>query len=417
MRRFAEERPAKSFGQQAADQLPWFHIVVLLTQLSDTKEREWYAAKSIEYGWSRSILGAQIETNACKREGKAVTNFTSSLPAVHSDFAQQALKDPYLFDFLGLSLERIAYAPSVIDPVFLNTPQFVCEPLCAELGIKLTLKIETINPIRSFKGRGAELFMSVLCNKKPHSHVVCASAGNFGQAMAYSARKRKLKITVFAAEIANPLKIERMKSLGANVILHGKDFETAKLEAKRFAEEADATMVEDSKDVETAEGAGTIGLELLQLSEKLDVLLIPLGNGAMVNGIARIFKHHSPQTRIIAIQATGAPAMVESWLANKIIRYDKINTIADGIGVRIPIPEALEDMNSLIDDALLVSEEEIIHGMKLLHKHAGLVTEPSSAVGIAAIRQHSSKFDHNLHIGTIICGGNLTAEQMRTWLY
>ena len=105
MRRFAEECPTKSFGQQAADQLPWFHIVVLLTQLSDTTEREWYAAKSIEYGWSRNILGTQIETNACKREGKAVTNFTSSLPAFHSDFAQQALKDPYLFDFLGMSHE------------------------------------------------------------------------------------------------------------------------------------------------------------------------------------------------------------------------------------------------------------------------------------------------------------------------
>lgn len=105
MRRFAEECPGRSFGQQPADQLPWFHIVVLLTRLSGAEEREWYAAKAIEYGWSRNVLGMQIETHACQREGKAVTNFTTRLPAVQSDFAQQALKDPYLFDFLGLSRE------------------------------------------------------------------------------------------------------------------------------------------------------------------------------------------------------------------------------------------------------------------------------------------------------------------------
>ncbi|HSS78999.1 MAG TPA: PDDEXK nuclease domain-containing protein [Thermoanaerobaculia bacterium] len=105
MRRFAEDCPERAFGQQLADQLPWFHVVVLLTQLSDPDEREWYAAKAIEYGWSRNVLGLQIEVRARQREGKAVTNFPARLPAVQSDFAQQALKDPYLFDFLALSRE------------------------------------------------------------------------------------------------------------------------------------------------------------------------------------------------------------------------------------------------------------------------------------------------------------------------
>jgi len=105
MRRFAEACPTKAIGQQPADQLPWFHIVVLLTRLSDTADREWYAAKAIEHGWSRNILSLQIDTQAHQRIGKAVTNFTARLPDVQSDFAQQALKDPYLFDFLGLSSE------------------------------------------------------------------------------------------------------------------------------------------------------------------------------------------------------------------------------------------------------------------------------------------------------------------------
>jgi predicted nuclease of restriction endonuclease-like (RecB) superfamily len=105
MRRFAEECPERAFGQQPADQLPWFHVVVLLTQLSGADDREWYAAKAIEHGWSRNVLGTQIDTQARQREGKAVTNFPERLPALQSNFAQQALKDPYLFDFLALSRE------------------------------------------------------------------------------------------------------------------------------------------------------------------------------------------------------------------------------------------------------------------------------------------------------------------------
>ncbi len=315
-----------------------------------------------------------------------------------------------------LSLDRIDIATQLIDPVFLNSPQFICEPLSERLGMQITLKVETINPIRSFKGRGSELFMSVLENTKPVPEVVCASAGNFGQAMAYAARKRGIRITVFAAKTANPLKIERMKSLGANVILHGEDFDTAKLEAKRYAQSKGAKIVEDSKDPETAEGAGTIGLELLQLPYKLDTLLIPLGNGAMVNGIARVFKARSPETRIIAVQAVGAPAMVESWRSGKLVTHERMNTISDGIAVRIPIPEALEDMRMLIDEALLVSDETTIECMQLLHRHAGLVVEPSSAVGLAAVHEHRNMFAENSHVGTIICGGNLTPEQMGLWL-
>jgi predicted nuclease of restriction endonuclease-like (RecB) superfamily len=103
MRRFAEECRDLTFGQQPADQLPWFHIVTLLTRLSDAKEREWYASMAIEHGWSRNILEIQIDARAHCREGKAITNFSTRLPSSNSDMALQALKDPYIFDFLGLS--------------------------------------------------------------------------------------------------------------------------------------------------------------------------------------------------------------------------------------------------------------------------------------------------------------------------
>jgi threonine dehydratase len=311
-----------------------------------------------------------------------------------------------------LSLERIEQAARVIDPVFLNTPQFVCEALVEKLRTRLALKIETLNPIRSFKGRGADYLVSQV---KAQTHLMCASAGNFGQAMAYACRKRELRLTVYVSGNANPLKVERMRALGARVIGGGADFDEAKLTARQAAREAGGRFVEDSLDVETVEGAGTMGLEWSAFPEPLDALLIALGNGAMFNGVARVMKARCPRTRMIAVQAAGAPAMIESWRAARTITHDTIHTIADGIGVRIPIPEALADMRGLADDAILVREDSIIEGMRLLHRHVGLVAEPSASVGLAALLEHPRVFQDQL-VGTIVCGGNLTEAQMREWL-
>lgn len=311
-----------------------------------------------------------------------------------------------------ISLERIEHATSVISSEFLNTPQFECEPLSAELGARVVVKVETINPIRSFKGRGAELYMSKI---PAGAEVVCANAGNFGQAMAYAARRHGVRVSVYAATNANPLKLDRMKSLGANVRLVGNDFDAARSEAKRVAAERGARLVVDSLDIETVEGAGTIGLELSRLPERLDILLVALGNGAMFNGIAHVMKARSPGTRMVAVGSEGASAMVDSWRAGQLIEHARVSTIADGIATRTPIPEALQDMQGLVDEALLVSDDAIIRGMKLLHRHTGLVAEPSAAVGVAAMLQMPQAFKGAL-VGIVVCGGNLTEAQMQAWL-
>lgn len=310
-----------------------------------------------------------------------------------------------------ISLERIRAAAKIIDPVFLNTPQYNCEPLSERLGVDLFLKIETFNPIRSFKGRGADFLLSQLTNE---SHLMCASAGNFGQAMAFACRKRKIKLVVYAATNANPYKVERMRALGADVILFGSDFDSAKEEAKLQAKKSGIRMIEDALAIETVEGAGTIGIELLNIG-RLDAVLIPLGNGALFNGIARVFKDLQPETKTIAVQAAGAPAMIDSWKSGKMVVHKNVSTIADGIGVRIPIAEALHDMKNLADEGILVTEDSILQAMKLLHIHTGLIPEPSAAVGIAAVLENKNKFAGK-KLGTIICGGNLTERQIREWL-
>lgn len=311
-----------------------------------------------------------------------------------------------------ITLDRIEVAAAAIDPVFLSTPQWVCEPLSDLLGVRVVLKAETLNPIRSFKGRGADWLVQSL---PPGASLMCASAGNFGQAMAYACRARGVPLTVYAAEAANPLKVERMRALGATVVLAGEDFDAAKALARAEAAQRGIRFVEDSRDPEPTEGAGTMGLEWSAFPERLDALFIPLGNGAMLAGIATAIRARLPQTRVVAVAASGAPAMVESLQSGQLVTHERIATIADGIGVRIPVPEALVDLAGLVDEFALVPDELTLRAMRLLHEHAGLVAEPSGAVGLAGIMQAAGQFAGQT-VGTIVCGGNLTPGQMRDWL-
>jgi threonine dehydratase len=126
-------------------------------------------------------------------------------------------------------------------------------------------------------------------------------------------------------------------------------------------------------------------------------------------------KHARPQTRVVAIQSAGAPAMLESWRQKRVVTFDTISTIADGIGVRIPIPECVEDMEGTIDEGIVVQDASLIEAMRLAHEHLGIVLEPSGAAGLAAVLENRERFSNRI-VAVVLCGGNLTPEQMKMWL-
>jgi threonine dehydratase len=198
------------------------------------------------------------------------------------------------------------------------------------------------------------------------------------------------------------------------VVLYGEDFDAAKSAAREVAKEKNVRFVEDSLDIETVVGAGTIGIELVRGGEPIDTVLVPLGNGALVNGIATAFAALSPGTTVIAVQSANAPAMVESWQSGKIVVHEKIETIADGIGVRIPVPQAVDEMKRLVHQAMLVKEETIVRAMQLVRLHAGILIEPSAAVGLAAMLEKDELFSGKT-VALILTGSNLTEQQMQQW--
>ena len=318
------------------------------------------------------------------------------------------------FDGVRLQLDRVRAVVGEIDPAFLDTPALPCAPLGRALGCSVTLKVETLNPVRSFKGRGTETVAAV-ARQKGASRVVCASAGNLGQALAYSGRRRGLAVTVVAARAANPLKLRQIAAFGADVRLDGADIEDARLLAREIAETDQAYLVEDSLELGTCEGAATIGLELVRDDPELDVVVVAVGGGALASGVGYAVRSLADRVEVIGVQPAGAPAMALSWRQRTVVETDHIDTIADGVAGRCPIPEVLDDLLLVLGDVILVREDSIKTGMRMLYEHAGLVAEPSAALGVAAVLEDPERFAGR-RVTTILCGSNVDPADFARWV-
>ncbi len=277
----------------------------------------------------------------------------------------------------------------------------------------VSIKLETANPVRNFKARGTEVVASLLAENGSPA-MVCASGGNLGQALAWSGRGRGLDVTVVASRFAPEVKLDRMRALGARLELVDGDHEMARARAAAIARHDGIRLLEDSLDIETCEGAATIGLELVDAASSFDAVLIALGGGALATGVGHVMRAFAPDVEVICIQPAGAPAMTHSWRQRRVVATDSTDTIADAVAGRCPIPAVLNDLLLVADDAVLVQEASIIAGMGVLLEDAGLVVEPSAALGIAAILENRDRFAGR-HVVTIVCGSNVDMDAYRRW--
>jgi len=298
-----------------------------------------------------------------------------------------------------------------IPAAFRGMPQFVSEPLAARHGAPVVVMAETANPIGCFKGRGTWLAVSELVaggTVGEREGLVVASAGNFGQGVAYAARAHGIPLTVYAATNANPAKVAAMRRLGAEVRLVGEDFDAAREAAATHDRGGAAHLLVDGEDPWIAIGAGTMAAELTDAIEsgdlpKLAALYVPVGNGALIGGIGAWFADRMPGMRLIGVQAEGAPAMTLSWRERRAIETPTADTVADGIAARVPVPEALELMLRHVDDMVLVSEAEILDAQRELALALPFTIETAAAAGWAAASRHGRAEP----IGFVLTGGNV----------
>lgn len=310
-----------------------------------------------------------------------------------------------------ISATAIAEARGRISPEFLDSRQFENKRLSAAVGTRLLCKLEIENSVGSFKGRGTDSFVNTLGTTRS---LMTASAGNFGLALTCSARRRGIATTVYAAETASVAKLDRIRSIGAEVKILGRDFDEAKSYGRDAASQMNVMFVEDGREPAIAAGAGTMAMEITLWPQTIDSILVPLGNGALLSGIGHWFRSRSPRTRIIGVCAEGAPSMALSWHSREIKSTSNVSTIADGIAVRIPVPEALEDLQGVVDDVVLVSDEAIKRALRLVYENLKIVCEPAGVVGIAALMSYSS-LARGL-VCTPITGGNATLDQLLDWI-
>jgi threonine dehydratase len=259
--------------------------------------------------------------------------------------------------------------------------------LSKRAGVDVHLKIESELPTGSFKVRGAYYALWKHVQERGVSEVVAASTGNHGAAVAWAARELGVPAHVFVPEGANAVKVERIKSLGAHLVEEGADIEGARRAAESYASRTEALLLDDATDPNVPVGPATIGLELLEQLPDCGAVFVPVGDSALIRGVAAAMKAARPDVRIVGVQASGAPAYHRSWHSGRVITTETADTIADGLATTRPTEANVAAIRDLVDEMVLVSEQEMLDAMRLLLTSDNVVAEPAAAASVAALLQ------------------------------
>ena len=309
-------------------------------------------------------------------------------------------------------LEKVKQARERLKNVAVHTP-FSYSPLLSEQNsFEVYLKKENLQLTGAFKLRGAFNKIATLSEDERKAGVVAASAGNHAQGVAFSARHFGISSTIVMPENTPLTKVNGVKSYGSTVILHGSNYDEAYEYAINIAKENEVVFVHPFEDDEVIAGQGTVALDMLDDIPDLDTVIIPVGGGGLISGMAKVYKEIKPDIRIIGVSALGAPALKYSYDAKKIVDPVDVKTIADGIAVRRASNITLEHMLDSVDEVITVDEEEIASAILFLLEKQKLVVEGAGAVGVAALMHGKIKSNSYKKIGVVLSGGNIDVTML-----
>ena len=308
---------------------------------------------------------------------------------------------------MTVKLADIENARGVLKGIINPTPTMSDEKLSAELGARAYLKAECLQRAGSFKIRGAYNTISQLSENEKQRGVVTGSAGNHAQAVALAAKLHNIKSTIVLPEFAPLTKVVATRSHGAEVILYGKSFDEAVAHSRELGEKHGYTYVHAFDDERVIAGQGTIGLEIAESLPEVSVIVVPIGGGGIVSGIAIAAKSLLPNVRVIGVQASNVAAVNPSLVAGEPVEAKHQPSIADGIAVKRPGSLTLPIIRELVDEVVEVSEEEIARGIFHCVQNAHLVVEGAGAAGVAALLARKIKVDENEIACAVLCGGNI----------
>jgi len=312
---------------------------------------------------------------------------------------------------LPVTYDDIVAARNFISPFLDKTPLVRTARISDALGFDYYAKLENLQPIGAFKVRGGINLVGTASDDEKRKGIVSASTGNHGQSIAYGGRLFKTRVIIYApAENVNQAKMQAMRNLGAEVRLHGRDFDEARVECERVGREEGMRYVHSANEPKLIAGVGTIALEILEDLPDVDVILVPAGGGSCASGNCIVVKQLKPSVKVIAVQSEAAPAMWHAWRNRNLEPYPTMKTVHEGLATRFPFEMTNRILWELLDDFVLVSDEDINGAIRLLARDAKQVAEGAGAASLAGAIKLRDQLQRKKVVG-ILTGGNIPTDR------
>ena len=309
----------------------------------------------------------------------------------------------------GLTLEKFEEATEVVSKVISETKLVYSEYFSNLTGNKVYLKPENMQYTGAYKVRGAFYKISTLSDEEKQRGLITASAGNHAQGVAYAAKLAGCKATVVMPTTTPLMKVNRTRSYGAEVVLHGDVFDEALAYANELAAEHGYTFIHPFNDLDVATGQGTIAMEIIKELPTVDYILVPIGGGGLCTGVATLAKLLNPKIKVIGVEPAGAASMTAALKAGEVVELDSANTIADGTAVKEVGDQNLPYVQENVDDILLVEDDELIGAFLDMVENHKMIVENSGLLSVAALKQLDCK---GKKVVCVLSGGNMDVITM-----
>lgn len=310
------------------------------------------------------------------------------------------------------TFKDVLKAKNVIAPYLAKTPLLHYPSLSELLGCEVYVKHENCLPTGAFKVRGGINLVSQLSSEEKERGVIAVSTGNHGQSIAYAGKLFGVKAVICVPDGANPDKVAAIKRFGAEIVEWGKEYDDAKENAERIAEEKGLRYIHSGNEPLLIAGVGTIGLEILEDLPEVDVVITPVAAGTQASGVAIVMKAASSDIQVIGVQTENAPGTYLSWKSGDLVTTDSASTIADGLALRGGFRLPVDIMRDLLDDFVLVSEDEMRDAIRLYVEKAHTIAEAAGAASLAAGIKLKDRLKEK-KVVFVLSGGNITADMLR----
>ena len=308
-----------------------------------------------------------------------------------------------------MTLEKFEEASELVKKVTNSTKLVYSDYLSEQSGGKVYLKPENMQHTGAYKIRGAYYKISTLSDEERGRGLITASAGNHAQGVAFAAKKFGCKAVIVMPTVTPLIKVNRTKSYGAEVILHGDVYDDAYAYACELAEKEGYTFVHPFHDIDVATGQGTIAMEIVQELPTVDYILVPIGGGGLVSGVATLAKMLNPKIKVIGVEPAEAASMKAALAAGEVVQLESANTIADGTAVKAVGDKILPFVKENVDDVLLVEDDELIGAFLDMVENHKMIVENSGLLSVAALKQLDCK---GKKVVCVLSGGNMDVITM-----